>query len=229
MGLGLLKDAALYGAAETGEKVLGLPSWTGEAIGAISPAKQIGKLLLGGLLGGGKRAATGAVAEEAAKKAAAAAEKRAALEAEKVAVRKKSLEIAERRLALAEQKAAQQAGKVAPKPKPVAEPAPVAPPGPDATIPASAGVTAPAAPLAPEVETQLVSMARHLRRTSPKERTALNEWLKNQPPEVAARLRELLAEGVDTMATNLGGKAALRPSMATGPGYELARLLGQVQ
>jgi hypothetical protein len=67
---GLAKDAAIYGAAEVGEKALGLPSWTSEVIGAVSPGKQLLKWGLGKLGVGGavKAAQTGAA--QAAKAAA---------------------------------------------------------------------------------------------------------------------------------------------------------------
>lgn len=99
---GMLKDTVIYGAAEGAEKLLGLPSWTGEALGAISPVKSLGKLLLGGAVGGAKRGATAVAAE--------GAEALASREAAKTAERETARAAAER---LAEKKLELEARKVA--------------------------------------------------------------------------------------------------------------------
>lgn len=229
--LSTAKDLGIYGAAEGAEKLLGLPKWTGEVVGAVSPARSLGKLLLGGAFGGAKRAATGAVAEKAAEAAPAAM---SALEAEKLALRKRAIDLAEKRLERQIKLDAERAARRA-TPKATVKPEVSSP---DATIPATPAAQVapprPAAPTTPGVADprsefeRLVSQLRFIRRTSPEGSKTISEFLKSQPKEVADELRAALAKGYDAPVTNLGGHAKLTMPQSK-LGYELAKMLGQVQ
>lgn len=62
---------------------------------------------------------------------------------------------------------------------------------------------------------------------TPGGREAIKAWLAQQPPAVAAEIRALLARGQAHPATVFTPSAA--QAVAQKPGYELARMLGQVQ
>ena len=230
--LGLAKDAAIYGAAEGAEKVLGLPSWMGEAVGAVGPAKSLGKLLLGGVFGGAKKAATTAVSKEATEAAAKQAASRAAQAAERVALKKKSLEIAERRLVLAEQKAAERAAKAgisAPKPAAAAPKmsAPVPEPGAPPVTPGP--VAAPVAAL-PDTAEIVLKLQQQMGTSSG--RKVVRELLGQMPPAQAVEIKRLLFKGQEHPATVLGklfDPTKSQVGKVAQPGEELARLLGQIQ
>lgn len=194
---GMLKDTAIYGAAEGAEKLLGLPSWTGELVGAVSPVKSLGKLLLGGAVGGAKKAAVGGaagMADDVAKAAAAATRKAeldlATKEARLASITAKEERARELHQIRVEAARAKAAGKPGPRAVPKSEPAPA---------PRTEGATA----LKPEPE------------FIPDEAVSL----------VAEPLpfRPRPSKGTTTMATNLGGKA--KPGPAATPDDELAATL----
>jgi len=227
--LSAAKDLGIYGAAEGAEKLLGLPKWTGEVVGAVSPARSLGKLLLGGAFGGAKRAATGAVAEKAAEAAPAAM---SALEAEKLALRKRAIDLAEKRLERQIKLDAERAARRA-TPKTTVKPEV---PSPDATIPATpAAEIAPPRPVvsgpavaSPGDSTALLTQKIQQQMGTVEGRRAVREWLATQPKELQDQIKALLAKGQAGWPTNLGGHALPAPA-PSGPGYELAKLLGQVQ
>jgi len=75
--LGMAKDAAIYGTAKAGADAFGLPSWTADAVGLMSPANQLKNMFRGWLTRGAEKAvvrgAEGVVAGQAEKAVAARA------------------------------------------------------------------------------------------------------------------------------------------------------------
>lgn len=102
---------------------------------------------------------------------------------------------------------------------------PPKPGGPDVTMPPTPAATVASPRAMPEPEVLVLEIQQKLAVAAPAERKAVMEWLKTQPKE----LRDAVARRRGTMPTNYGGKAQVRPIQTTGPGYELAKLLGQVQ
>jgi len=233
LALGMLKDAGIYGAAEGAEKMFGLPSWTGEAVGAVSPARQamkLGKLLLGGAFGAGK----GVAAEAAAGVEGAAVKKAVEETAERAAARRlkeRALDLAEKRLAQSERKLvimeSRAAGKAARPPK-VAVEAPTPP-----TVPSAAPVapTAPPVASAPVPETSEIVLKLQQQMGTSEGRKVVRELISQMPKEQGDMIKKLLMRGQEHPATVLGKlfdptKSAV--GRAAKPGEELARLLGQI-
>lgn len=209
---GMIKDTAIYGAAEGAEKLLGLPSWTGELIGAVSPAKSIGKLLLGGVMGGAKKGAATAVAksvapeitEEAAKRAARKAEIDLAIRegklADQAAKRARDAELHQVKLERLRAPRTPKAG-----PKPVPEPAPA---------PRTEGATAlkPEPEFIPDEAVSLVAEPLPFRpRGSTKPATNLGGKAKPGPaPTPPDKLEETLRASLDAIAEKKASKGALQ-------------------
>lgn len=209
------------------------PRMTGAKLLQFIPGGGRGGML-GQLLGAGEGSVAEAAAPKVAKAISPAMEKRLELEARKIAIAEEKLAVMKAR----EARLSAKAWKVAPEATGTAQAPATAPPSPDATIPAAPAATVapprPAAPTTPGVADprsefeRLVSQLRFIRRTSPEGSKTISEFLKSQPKEVADELRAALAKGYDAPATNLGGHAKLTMPQSK-LGYELAKMLGQVQ
>lgn len=222
------KALAIYGAAEGAEKVLGLPSWVGEAVGLASPGKALFGRLLRGRFGG---EAVKGLTKEAADQAA----KRIEQEAEKMALRKRALDVAERRLTLAEQREARRAaGKATTATTGTSKPEP---PSPDATMPATPTAQVspprPMTPAIPEDDIPQLVLALQQKMSMKNGPAAVKAFLEKQPPEIAEQLLAALSKRQSPHGYLGAGFTKSVSKMPTlrerGVGSELAKLLGQVQ